>query len=335
MRVFIFESITGGGTLGQQQTASVGTLLMEGRAMLTAVASDFAKLNEVKVICLWDARLPIPTINGVVFEQVHSPDDTSRLFDFHVSHSDKTLLIAPELNGELLSRTRRVEELGGQLLSPDAEFVQLTSSKSTTAQCLSRAGVQVPATALVSWGDHTDLKPPLVVKPDDGAGSMGVTRIDEPKLNSNIMAEFPEVCVQEFCPGQPTSVTVLCGQSAPICFPACRQILQAPGFQYTGGSIIGDTDLSDRAANLARKVVDALPSTRGLIGVDMILGERADGSNDYAIEVNPRLTTSYVGLRHVSDQNLAHAMVAASAGKSITLSFQSTPLEFSASGEVS
>jgi hypothetical protein len=80
--------------------------------------------------------------------------------------------------------------------------------------------------------------------------------------------------------------------------------------------------------------VDALPRTRGLIGVDIVLGEEQDGSADFAIEVNPRLTTSYVGLRCVSDQNLAHAMLASSIGEAVDLSFRLDRLDFVATGKV-
>jgi len=35
-----------------------------------------------------------------------------------------------------------------------------------------------------------------------------------------------------------------------------------------------------------------------------VLGDAADGSGDFAIEINPRLTTSYVGLRALTADNL-------------------------------
>ena len=46
-----------------------------------------------------------------------------------------------------------------------------------------------------------------------------------------------------------------------------------------------------------------------------MLGDAADGSRDYAIEINPRLTTSYVGLRALAEFNIAEAMLRAATGK--------------------
>ena len=47
------------------------------------------------------------------------------------------------------------------------------------------------------------------------------------------------------------------------------------------------------------------------------LGDAADGSRDFAIEVNPRLTTSYVGLRALAEFNLADAMLKVAAGEDV------------------
>ena len=51
-----------------------------------------------------------------------------------------------------------------------------------------------------------------------------------------------------------------------------------------------------------------MPPTVGYVGVDLVLGREPDGSEDVVIEINPRLTTSYVGLRAAARTNLAEAM---------------------------
>jgi predicted ATP-grasp superfamily ATP-dependent carboligase len=55
--------------------------------------------------------------------------------------------------------------------------------------------------------------------------------------------------------------------------------------------------------------VGALPGAFGYLGVDLVLGESADGADDFVIEINPRLTTSYIGLRAAVEENLAAAML--------------------------
>jgi predicted ATP-grasp superfamily ATP-dependent carboligase len=67
----------------------------------------------------------------------------------------------------------------------------------------------------------------------------------------------------------------------------------------------------------------------------LILGEAGDESGDFVIEVNPRVTTSYVGLRRIVHGNLADAMLRVAAGEQIELSFDTQPVRFSPAGVVS
>jgi predicted ATP-grasp superfamily ATP-dependent carboligase len=92
--------------------------------------------------------------------------------------------------------------------------------------------------------------------------------------------------------------------------------------------------LAARARQLALAAVEAMPPTIGYVGIDLVLGADADGSQDYILEVNPRLTTSYVGLRVACRQNLAAAMLDIAAQRTATLSFGDEPLEFLSDGTI-
>ena len=49
----------------------------------------------------------------------------------------------------------------------------------------------------------------------------------------------------------------------------------------------------------------SLPGLRGYIGIDFVLTE----GKPFVVDVNPRLTTSFVGLRGVAGFNVAEAIV--------------------------
>src|SRR5439155_18033918 len=119
------------------------------------------------------------------------------------------------------------------------------------------------------------------------------------------------------------------------CMPACQQRLSHDGrFTYLGGQLPLSPALDARARRLALSAADALPQPRGYLGIDLVLGEAADGSGDRVIEINPRLTTSYVGLRATAATTLAAAMLAIAAGESADLRFGSEPVEFTADGRL-
>jgi hypothetical protein len=52
------------------------------------------------------------------------------------------------------------------------------------------------------------------------------------------------------------------------------------------------------------------------------------------IEINPRLTTSYVGLRALASENLAAAMLDVASGRTPRLSFADRQLEFDSDGTI-
>ncbi len=89
-----------------------------------------------------------------------------------------------------------------------------------------------------------------------------------------------------------------------------------------------------RATALATRALNSLPPIIGYVGVDMVLSERSTAHNDYVIEVNPRLTTSYVGLRAIAQTNLAQHMLAIAAGTADLPQFVDAAVEFDADGTV-
>jgi predicted ATP-grasp superfamily ATP-dependent carboligase len=105
-------------------------------------------------------------------------------------------------------------------------------------------------------------------------------------------------------------------------------------FRYLGGSSPIEPALADRAQRLALAALACFPATRGYVGVDLILGQADDGSGDVVVEVNPRLTTSYVGLRRLLQTNLATAMLAAAAGRAVELRWARQRVEFTAEGQI-
>jgi hypothetical protein len=144
-----------------------------------------------------------------------------------------------------------------------------------------------------------------------------------------------DVCVQEFCPGRAASVAGLCGGGRrPELLPPCWQWLEPPTFAYRGGEVIVARDLAERARRLASRALAALPPSRGYVGIDLVLGEPTDGSRDVVIEVNPRLTTSYVGLRRLAKSNLAEVMWLLATGTTANVTCRPRPLQFDTVGRV-
>ncbi len=338
MRVFVYEFLTGGGMLDEIAPCSPH-LEREGRAMVRAVSEDFSAIAGCHVdvmrdhrLGIWSNRLP----DRVTEHVTRSPADRDSRFDDLAASADYTVVIAPETNGILLRLSSQVQSAGGELLSAPPSFVSVAGDKWQTHQRLRRMGVRVPRSVLgrpmaVTGIPDVDPSLGLVVKPRDGAGSEGITRT----LSDRYLCGQRELLLEEFIPGQPASVVAMGGPAgARLLLPCLQQIDMGKGFQYRGGQVLAPEDpRSDRVRRLAASALSNLPPFIGFVGIDLVLGDAEDGSGDTVIEVNPRVTTSYVGLRALARSSLAAAVLAWSQGRACPLEFEHRPLRFTPEGE--
>jgi hypothetical protein len=178
---------------------------------------------------------------------------------------------------------------------------------------------------------------PAVLKPRDGAGSQHTYLVpDALSLPGVVRAAVRnglrgDALVQPFLPGTPVSVSVLTGRCEAVALqPSAQRISQDGRFQYLGGALPLDAQPAARAVALARRAVAAVPGLLGYVGVDLVLA--CDGlasglswlhcpscglDQDMVLEINPRLTTSYVGLRALARSNLAERMLEACRGDTV------------------
>jgi predicted ATP-grasp superfamily ATP-dependent carboligase len=281
MRISLYEHITA-------TSHETDPLYREGKAMRDALHDDLLRISDLEVI------------NGE--------------FDRSLREADACILIAPESEGILERLSRRVLDFGGKLFGPHPDAIRLTTDKLSLSRHWQQRGVPTPSTSLAVTG-HYDF--PAVLKPRDGAGSESTYLVENVAEYMDRLSRCSrEMIVQPLVAGEPASIAFLVGphQTLPLC-PA-RQRLSSDGlFQYVGGELPLPPQEAERAIHLGRAAIEAVPSGLfGYVGVDLILGEAEDGSEDFAIEINPRLTTSYVGLRAATSDNIAEAMLRICAG---------------------
>ena len=162
---------------------------------------------------------------------------------------------------------------------------------------------------------------PAVLKPRHGAGSLATFLVhsdDELAAalhHARSSGLGDDAILQPRVPGRAASVSFLVGPHRAVALPPAWQILSEDGrFDYLGGVLPIETEFATRAIALAARAIRAVPGLHGYVGVDVLLGPRGDGADDRVIEINPRLTTSYVGLRALACENLARCLLDVTAG---------------------
>jgi predicted ATP-grasp superfamily ATP-dependent carboligase len=305
MRVLIFEYITGGGMQAQILPVS---LAREGDLMLGALLRDLSDIAGIRVTALRDHRLGIPAYSppGVEWLVVGPQDDAQTRFASAIRRADAVWPIAPETEGILERLCQMVETAGKTLLTSPAAAVRLAASKLATLRRLDLRGMPVVPT--VSW--HRDPAPPafpfpVVVKPDDGVGCEGATII----RTLPDWRQFAKRCpprdwiLQPLMDGEPLSVSALFAHGRARLLCGNRQLIQRwdAGFVLRGCSVNAVSDEAGDFAALTDQIATAIPELWGYAGVDLL--RTADGLK--VLEINPRLTSSYAGLRDALGVNPA------------------------------
>jgi predicted ATP-grasp superfamily ATP-dependent carboligase len=338
MQVFVYEYLSSGVC---PELASIASVRTEGWAMLAALLEDFGRCLGVQTVALVDPTLPARFPN--LTTRCVAPEEEEAIFRGLARAADYSVVIAPEWDNLLATRCRWVEEEGGQLLGPCSAAVRLTADKLACACCLRDHGVPTPETFLASSeADIPAQNYPLVYKPRDGAGSQATFLVHDPRALRECKAQAREegwqgeMILQSYVPGRAVSVAFLAGPGGRIPLPAASQVLSSDGrFRYQGGRLPLAPELNQRAQRLAERAVEAIEGLQGYFGVDLVLGDDADCRDDVVIEINPRWTTSYVGLRRLAIKNLAEIVLAVMGNQPLPLLvWRPGGLTFGADGRV-
>lgn len=289
--------------------------------MLLALCADFARIEGVKVVTTWDQRLgtfPLRDVDSVVIDR---REHEQSAFDELTAAASATIVIAPEFHGILEQRVRRAIACGGRLLGPNPEAVQRCSDKLALAKFLQEHEISTIQTcAFDAWSERPAYPFPLVVKPRHGAGSVETRLIRDLKSWRRVQRDYRndstlmEAIQQPFVAGAPVSVSVIAqanGSRIEIFPPGRQQLSQDDRLQYQGGQ--WPTLLPEIAIEAIRTTVhnvcEVLPGLQGYFGLDLIVPDTRD-SRPVIVEINPRLTTAYLGYRQLTHDNLAQRMLA-------------------------
>ena len=324
------EFFSGGGLAGRAIPAS---LAREGSAMLTALVADLAIIDGQQIVTTTDPRFRPAAPAGVdVVTLPPAKNIRGTFLDSLISTVDAVWLVAPETDRCLERLTARAERTGVALLGSGSAAIRHASDKAALSRLLARHGVPHPKTSVIDpsrqrW--KVDLRTaarelgyPLVVKPARGAGCEGVSlarnarELGQAVARAHQTTDVGRLVLQRYIRGVAASVSLLAdGRSAVALTTNAQSIrsragMRSKSFAYLGGMTPLDHPLSKRAGELAVRVCESIPGLRGYVGVDLILTD----SEAFVIEVNPRLTTAYLGVRAAFDRNIAAMALAACAG---------------------
>jgi len=316
MKLFIYEHITSGALIDEPLPAS---LAREGNDMLTAIVQDLAQLSNIELIILRDARLePLENILNHTAHQLYIIDSANSFQTTYlkaINNADMVLPIAPETDGVLNRVQQQILNSNGQLLASDADAIRICSDKVQCHKQLQGYGIHSPTTIRASeWSlKQLNSSTGFIIKPQDGAGCIDTYFMtDSLSLKSWLESnpdELNNMIIQPYIDGLAISLSILSDSNDTRVLAINQQKIKfTDGKLSFIGNIVNGVDEDDlthsQATEIASKVHHAISGLWGFIGIDLILHKK----DIFVIDINPRLTTSYIGLRQSLNHNPAQLL---------------------------
>jgi len=275
----------------------------EGRAMLDRLACDLATLPNATVkVVLHESRRDLSFPHEIVWHSRTNSfadllDCTERDAHWHV--------IAPEFDDILRNVCKELISRGFGYHGLPIDLIEKFGDKLRTFDDLG-------SPVVTTWSDpsHTRGTDMIVVKPRFGCGSMhvGITKPEHVHSLIDRVREEGYSCPLVFQPwieGRAVSMAAIGhGEQGYTLLPLADQHItkRSDGpltwLHYEGGQLPSEIDPAP-VESVVRQLLDRLPSFTGYVGLDLVVPEN---SPPVIIEVNPRLTLSYVGYSHGFEQ---------------------------------
>ena len=271
----------------------------EGFAMLERLAHDLEALPDTRIkVVLHEHRrdLPLP------YETVWVQDGATFADLLSQTEADgEWYIIAPEFDGNL---SQVCHELAKRRIRYHGLPVDLIDLFSDKLQTFEKIGPPVLHTTLNPSNLNDAAR--IVAKPRFGCGSLHVSVTDKEHIASLVErirsnGYTGPLVYQPWIEGNAVSMAVIGhGAEGYTLLPLADQCmsLKMDGpfawMNYEGGQIPSAID-APPVRKVVEQILDRLPPFHGYIGFDLIVPSHGQ---PVVIEVNPRLTTSYVGYSH-------------------------------------
>lgn len=292
MKLLIFEYIAGGGCNRQDLPSSLAS---EGLLMLRALLDDISELEGVRPVVMIDARCRAAVEDyaadwRVITASHEVMDEFLRL----CAEVDAVWPIAPE-SGGLLARLCRLVPRNRRLLASPAETVAVCADKLQTFDRFRRYAI--PTVFTRRWRQTGPEPGEWVIKPIDGAGADATFVISREEDFLNLdgrLSATSAYILQPHLKGRKTSLSCLCknGRIRLICVNLQHFEIVDGRYRLRGITVNIQED-AGRYAALLENTGKAFPGLWGYVGIDLIETDE----DVYALEINPRLTTSFAGIK--------------------------------------
>ncbi len=182
----------------------------------------------------------------------------------------------------LCDNRERFEKAGTTLILSDKSIIDICKDKNRTAHFFEKYNIPTPITYDKEQINNAAF--PLIIKPSDGMGSMGVFAANDEEDLKYALKKTSNPIIQERVTGTEYTADVLCDMGGNIVYIVPRERIEVRDGEVNKSRVV----LDDSIIDLSVKVVDALKeegTVRGPLTLQCF--KRRDGSLKM-LEINPR-----------------------------------------------
>jgi tyramine---L-glutamate ligase len=323
LKILVIEYITGGGF---NKSELPDHLAKEGLLMLQALLKNLEEIDGIETLVMLDFRL-VSQLDAkldscTIIGSEHSFD---QVFSEQMQSCDAVWPIAPESDAILQILCDTVERSGKLLLNSPASAVSLAGNKWLTFKCLQQQhSIRCVETQLLDNFEYSSGE--WIIKPIDGVGCENSFLIGDRQEFDKVAAKLQKsgFIIQPHLQGEKTSLSCLFKQGQGWLICANRQHFDIINRQYylTGITVNYTVEIS-RYLGLVREIAQAMPDLWGYVGIDLIETE----NQLWILEINPRLTTSFVGIKQACGMNCAESVLTLLQGNPCLQPCNNTPVQ--------
>ena len=182
----------------------------------------------------------------------------------------------------LCDNRERFDEVGTTLLLSDKSIIDICKDKHKTAQFLEKNNIPAPITYDIDRLD--DVSYPLIIKPSDGMGSLGVLVANDAEDFKYALKKTSNPIIQEKLTGTEYTMDVLCDLKGNIAYIVPRERLEVRDGEVNKSRVVLDNSIIE----LSRKVVDALKEEGTVRGPLTLQCFKMNDQSIKMLEINPR-----------------------------------------------
>ena len=304
MKILIFEYITGGGFNRQALPESLSS---EGRLMLGALLDNLTRLENIELTVMLDWRLSDLISNNLINTVIISSEqDSSEEFQRLANQADIIWPIAPEFDGILQQLCETAFALGKIVLSSSVKTITIAGNKFKTYELLSQNHITTVPTKIFNPLVTVASDKEWIIKPIDGVGCVDSYIITKPQDLNKIISYKKEYIIQPHLYGAKTSLSCLFKQGRGWLVCANLQNFDIINNQYHLAEIVVNHHPDPgHYQPLIDHIALTLPELWGYAGIDLI----ETTEQTWVLEINPRLTTSFVGIYDALGINISEAVL--------------------------